>query len=176
MMDWKPCLEEGEALRWEGRPAPRAFTFRNWLHSLVGVLLLLLSAYWQMVGVQLAAVYHLPWLAWIPIPFLVAGLYLGVGHLLLARMEWEKVFYAVTDRRLLAQRGLFRPRIEVFELSELTGFRVKPLGNELATLRACALSSGSNLIFIAIEYPQQVTALLEAALIANGHEVSMRSL
>ncbi len=174
-MDWTDCLEEGELLRWEGRPAPRAFTFRNWIHSIVGVLLLLLSAYWQMVGVQLAAVYHLFWLAWIPIPFLIVGLYLGVGHILLARLEWEKVFYAVTDRRLLAQRGLLRQRIETFALSELTGFRVKPLGSELATLRVCSQSSGASLAFIAVEYPQRVPALLEAALIDNGHEVSMRT-
>jgi len=175
-MDWKSCLEEGEALRWEGRPAPRAFIFRNWKHSLFGVLLLLISAYWQIVGMQLAAVYQLPWLIWIPIPFLLIGLYLGGGHLLLARMEWEQVFYAVTDRRLLARRGLFRQRVESLELSELTGFRVKPLGSELATLRACVGSSGSSLVFVAVEYPQQVTALLEAALIDNGHEVSLRSL
>lgn len=173
-MNWKPCLEEGEALRWEGRPVPRAFTFRNWKHSVCGVLLLLFSAYWQIVGVQLAAVYRIPWLVWIPVPFLAVGLYLGVGHVLLARMEWEKVFYAVTDRRLLAHRGLFRPRVETFELSELTSFRVKPLGSELATLRVYSASTGSRLIFVAVEYPQQVTSLLEAALIDNGHEVSMR--
>ncbi len=175
-MDWKPCLEEGELLRWQGRPAPRAFVFRNWVHSLVGLLLLLISAYWQMVGVQLAAVYHLPWLAWIPIPFVLIGLYLGVGHVLLARVEWEHVYYAVTDRRLLAQRGLLRQRIDTFALAELTGFQVKPLGAELATLRVSALGTGSSLVFIAIEYPQQVTAMLEAALIDNGHEVSMRAL
>ncbi|OHB24919.1 MAG: hypothetical protein A2X84_04035 [Desulfuromonadaceae bacterium GWC2_58_13] len=175
-MDWKPCLEEGETLRWEGRPAPRAFTFRNWKHSMCGLLLLLFSAYWQIVGVQLAAVYRIPWLIWIPVPFLIVGLYLGIGHLLLARMEWEKVFYAVTDRRLLAHRGLFRQRVETFDLSELTSFRVKPLGREVATLRVFSSGSGASLAFVAIEYPQQVTTLLEGALIANGHEVSVRPL
>jgi hypothetical protein len=176
MMDWKPCLEEGETLRWEGRPAPRAFTFRNWKHSVCGLLLLLLSAYWQVVGVQLAAVYRIPWLAWIPLPFLVIGLYLGFGHLLLARMEWEKVFYAVTDRRLLARRGLFRPRVETFFLSDLTSFIVRPLGSELATLRVLSAGSGSGLAFIAVEHPGRVVALLEEVLINNGYEVSTRPL
>ncbi len=175
-MDWKSYLNEGEELRWEGRPAPRTFIFRNWIHSVFGILLLLISAYWLTVGVQLAAVYHWPWLAWIPIPFLLVGFYLGVGHLLLARREWEYVFYAVTDRRLLAQKGLFRRRIETFELAGLTGFRVNPHGEKLATLRVFAGDTASSLAFVAVEYPQQVTGLLEAALIDNGHEVSVRGL
>ena len=45
---------------------------------------------------QMAAVYDLPWLAWLPVPFMLIGLYLSLGHHLLARLEWKNVFYAVS--------------------------------------------------------------------------------
>jgi hypothetical protein len=175
-MDWNTCLEEGETLRWEGRPAPRAFVFRNWVHSLFGGLLLAVAVYWQVLAARLAEAQQWPWLALAPIPFLLVGLYLAVGHLLLARLEWEKVFYAVSDRRLLARKGLFRPRLETFALADLARFRVKPIGPELATLRVFPRDSGSGLVFTAVEQPRPVIALLESALADNGQELAVTPL
>jgi len=175
-MNWNPCLEEGETLRWEGRPAPRAFTFRNWVHSLFGGLVLAVAIYWQVLAVRLAESQQWPWLMLVPIPFLLAGLYLAVGHLLLARLEWEKVFYAVSDRRLLARKGLFRPRLETFALADLDRFRVKPIGPELATLRVFPGDAGDGLTFIAVEQPRAVIELLEAALADNGRELAVTPL
>ena len=91
---------------------------------------------------------------------------------MVARLEWEKVFYAVTDRRLLVQKGIRRRRIDEFPLSELTNFRVMPLGHELAGIRVNNRDSGARLTFIAIEQPQQVIHLLEEALVKNGYEVN----
>ena len=59
-MDWNPHLEPGETVRWEGRPAPRCYTFRNWKHSLVGLLLLILTGFWQVMSFGLARDYGLP--------------------------------------------------------------------------------------------------------------------
>jgi len=101
-MNWNDYLAEGETLAWEGRPAPRAFTFRNGLHSLFGVLLLVGAIFWQVIACGLAKAQPWPWPALIPVPFLLAGLYLTFGHLLLARLEWSRVGYAVSNRRLLA--------------------------------------------------------------------------
>ena len=54
-MDWEKCLQEGEQLQWSGRPAPRCFTFRHWIHSVFGVLLFLPSLVWLDGGHALAA-------------------------------------------------------------------------------------------------------------------------
>jgi len=171
-MNWNDYLAEGETLAWEGRPAPRAFTFRNGLHSLFGVLLLVGAIFWQVIACGLAKAQPWPWPALIPVPFLLAGLYLTFGHLLLARLEWSRVGYAVSNRRLLARRGLFRPRLENIELASLCSFRVKPLGPELAHVRAVASEGGAVLSFIAVEHPAALLALLEEALVRNGHELS----
>ena len=86
-MNWHPWLEDDETVVWEGRPAPRCFTFRNWKHSLVGILLLLLGSWWEMVAVQLQAVYDLAYLPLVPLPVCLLALYLSIGHLLLARLQ-----------------------------------------------------------------------------------------
>jgi hypothetical protein len=167
-MDWSADLQAEETVQWEGKPAPRCFVFRNWRHSVFGILLLLLASFWQMVGYQLQAAYHTSLLVWIPFPFVLAGVYLGMGHHLLARLEWEKVFYAVTDRRILARRGFFRRRLEVLELRDLTFFRVQPLGAELASFRISGGDPEKRIVLSCIEHPGRLTALLESALAANN--------
>ncbi|MDX9710320.1 MAG: PH domain-containing protein [Trichloromonas sp.] len=171
-MNWNDDLAEGETLAWEGRPAPRAFTFRNWVHSLFGVLLLAVALYWQVIACGLAKAQPWPWPALVPVPFWLAGFYLAFGHLLLARLEWSRVGYAVSNRRLLARRGLFRRRLDCMELAGLCSFRVKPLGPELAHVRAVSSEGHAVLSFLAVEHPAALLTLLEEALARNGHELN----
>jgi hypothetical protein len=164
-MDWSVYLEDGETMRWEGRPAPRCFTFRNWRHSLFGFLLLLPSVHLQIVAIEFSKTYDSLLIAWIPLPFLAVGVYLAVGHLVLARLEWEKVFYAVTDRRVLVMKGLFKQRLMNFPLQKVSYFHLKPLGEELGTLR---IRGGEfSMVLSCIEYPRRITDLLEAAIAEN---------
>ncbi len=172
-MNWDGYLQSGETIRWEGRPAPRCFTFRNWRHSLFGILLLLLAVYWQIIGYQLSLSYDSPLISWIPFPFLLAGLYLAVGHLVLARLEWDRVFYAATDRRLLAVGGLFRSRFQSIPLAEVNYFRIKPLGKELGTVRVHCAETPAALTFSCLEHPRRLTDLIEEAMSANGFEVPL---
>jgi len=160
-MNWQPLLEPGEQLCWQGRPAPRCYTFRNWRHSIFGLVLTLISAYWQSVGLTMAREYSAWYLALIPTPLLLLGLYLAFGHLLLARLAWEKVFYAVTDRRILMQKGILRVQVHDMSLSELTYVEVKPLGESLGRLRVEGAGTGTTLILSCLEHPRIVTALLE---------------
>ena len=171
-MNWNDDLAEGETLTWEGRPAPRAFTFRNGLHSLFGILLLVGAIFWQVSACELAKAHPWPWPVLIPVPFWLGGLYLTFGHLLLARLEWSRVGYALSNRRLLARRGLFRPRLESMELAGLCSFRVNPLGPELAHIRAVSSEGGAVLSLLAVEHPAALLALLEEALVRNGHELN----
>ena len=156
-------LGVGEEIRWEGRPAPRCYTFRNWRHSFFGLVLLPVCSYWQYSGLGFAEEYEIFWLAWLPLPFLLMALYLTIGHFLQARLEWNHVYYAITDCRLLVQRGLLTRRIESLELQDITYFRLTPQGEQLGTLQ---IRKGEDkpLTLHCVEHPRQATDLLEEAM------------
>jgi hypothetical protein len=156
-------LAVGEKIRWEGRPAPRCYTFRHWRHSVFGLIFVVICSYWQVLGIEMSKDYDLIWLAWLPTPFLFLGLFLAIGHLFQARLEWDHVYYAITDRRLLVKRGLFKRRIESLELSEITYFRLLRQGEQLGTLR---VHKGKEklLTLHCLEHPRQATDLLEEAM------------
>ena len=58
------------------------------------------------MGVNLGQARDAVWVMVLPVPFMLVGFYLAFGHLLKARLEWEKLFFAATDRRLLRQKAL----------------------------------------------------------------------
>jgi hypothetical protein len=163
-MRWKNILELDEPLCWEGRPAPRCYVFRNWIHSFFGLVLLLVTAFWQESGIEMAAEYQSIWLAWLPLPFLLLALYLTFGHIILSRFEWNRVYYAVTDRRLLIQRGLFQLRVISVALEDVTYFRLQPHGKALGSFKIYSQGEARSLSFLCVEYPQKVVDLLEAAM------------
>jgi hypothetical protein len=153
-------LEAGEEVCWEGRPAPRCYTFRHWKHSIFGTVFLAICIYWQVLGFSLADEYDLPWLILLPLPFLLLGLYFSVGHLIQARLEWNRVYYAITDRRLLTQRGLMRLHTDELKLEEVTYFSLHQQGEELGTLRVHQ-GSEKHLVLHCLEHPRKATDLLE---------------
>ncbi|NIQ08768.1 MAG: hypothetical protein GWO23_03415, partial [Gammaproteobacteria bacterium] len=73
----------------------------------------------------MAAEYEIAWLSWLPIPFVLAGVYFSVGHLLQARLEWNNVSYAITNKRLLASRGVSKTHVESIPLSDVTYFKLR---------------------------------------------------
>jgi hypothetical protein len=153
-------LDVGEELRWEGRPAPRCYTFRNWRHSFFGLVLMPVCSYWQVSGVDFAKEYETLWLAWLPLPFLLLAIYLTIGHLFQARLEWNHVYYALTDRRLMVQDGLLTRHIESLELKDITYFIVLPYGEQLGTLQLYK-GQEKRLTLHCIEHPRLLTDLLE---------------
>lgn len=167
-MDWSVQLEPGEVVCWEARPAPRCYVFRHWRQSVLGLLLLLLSTWWQAVAYQLGQFFGWLWLAWVPLPFVLLGFYFAIGHLLLSRLEWEHVFYALTNRRLLVQRGLFRRRVASLLLDEIDYFQLHSLGEHLGTLRVSGGRPGRTLHLCCIEHPRQITDRLDAMLAIHG--------
>ena len=159
-------LEDGETVRWEARPAPRCYTFRHWRHSVFGLIFLAICSYWQVLGIAMADSYAVWWLAWLPLPFVITGLYFFVGHLVQARLEWNHVYYAITDQRVIVQRGLARPQSRFIELSELTYFRLHRQGEQLGTLRVHQ-GREQQLVLHCLEHPHRATELLEKAIARN---------
>ncbi len=162
-----PQLQAGEALRWEGRPAPRCYTFRAWRHALFGSLLALFCGLWMWMGYGQMRETGWLWPIVLPLPFLVYALWLAGGQLLAARLEWNNVAYAITDRALLVRKGLVRPREAVLPLERLTWFRLQPHGEELGTLQVRGGEGDPLLVLHCIEYPRRPAELLEAAIKTN---------
>lgn len=163
-------LAADETLLWQGRPAPRAYTFRNWRHALFGLALMLPCLLWQLVGIELAAAGSPAWVAWLPLPFNLASLYLAFGQLLIARLEWEQVLYAVSDRTIYQRRGFFRPRLRCLPLAAVMNVRKKGLGPNLATIRIVG-KEGEALLFAAIEHPELLLRLFPDAV---GEDTSQK--
>jgi hypothetical protein len=154
-------------LRWEGRPAPRCYTFRRWRHAAFGGLLTAFCLLWLWMGLGQVAATGWLWPALLPLPFLAYALWLAAGQLLMARLEWPKVAYAITDRRLLVRGGLLRPIAAALPLERLSWFRLQPLGEELGSLRVHGEAGDPVLFLHCIEYPRRPAQLLEAAITAK---------
>lgn len=167
-------LEAGEEVCWEGRPAPRCYTFRHWKHSIFGAVFLAICTYWQVLGFSIADEYELPWLIWLPLPFILLGLYFSVGHLLQSRLEWNQTYYVITDRRLLTQRGLWNLRTEEMKLEDVTYFNLRWQGDELGTLRIYQ-GQEKQLILHCLEHPRKATDLLEKWLKPDASQAAVLS-
>lgn len=159
-LDWQWPLEEGETLLWQGRPAPRCYTFRNWKLAAAATLLFFGSSFWLMLGYELIVTDGYPWwLLLIPAPLLLLSLWFGPVNLLLARIGWEKVFYALTDQRLLVRGGLFSARIEAFPLSEIIEWKQKKFSAHLVSLRLQIIDHPP-VVLHCLEQPQNLLGFL----------------
>lgn len=166
-MNWQPFLEAGESVEWEARPAPRCFTFRHWKQALFGLFFLVVCLVWLVWGAQVAEDYDRAWLGLLPIPFVAIGCYLAGSPLLLARLEWEQVFYALTDRRLITLRGIRRPRAVAIDRQEILYFRLHKQGDELATLQVRGRAEDPVLFLHCVEHPFTIADRLEKIIERN---------
>jgi hypothetical protein len=167
-MNWNDHLQVDETLIWEGKPAPRCYTLRNWPQSLFGLVLLLSGLVWFYLGINLETGPQSELYSWIPVPFVMAGLYLAIGHLLIARLEWESVYYAVSNRRVFVQRGLLKKTVSSLALKNIIWFSLKPFSATLGSVSILESGTGRKLTIACIEYPRQMTDLLEAAMVQSG--------
>ncbi len=171
-MNWDTLLETDERLLWEGRPAPRCFTFRRWIHSVFGLILMAPALVWLDGGQALAVERGEP--LWGVIPWLGVALasYFLVGHLLLARLDWEGTFYAITDRRLIALGGWPRRSAWTLPLNRLRHLRLRPRGRDLGSLYVSGQDSRERRVLSCLEHPARAIALLEEAVRRNLTEES----
>ncbi len=93
------------------------------------------------------------------LPLIALGL--CVWGPLMARLEWPRVFYLVTDQRLLVLHGLWRRRVAELELHEVRDVHLLSLGEHLAHVQIQGQSCARPLVLSCIEYPEQLVGLLE---------------
>lgn len=159
-MDWQRQLLPDEKVLWQGRPAPRCYTFRNWKLATIGLVLFLVSSFWQMLGLQLADEGYAWHLILIPLPLVVATFIMGPGQILLARLEWERLFYCLTDQRLLQKVGFLKRRIRVIPRSEIISWQQKRHGEQLASVRLQLQAGQGYIILHCLEQPQSFFDIL----------------
>jgi len=167
-MDWKAYLQEDEELCWSGRPAPRCYTFRKWIHSVFGLLLLPLFWVWLEGGNELSASRgEIVWsvLPWIGI--VISGYFL-FGHFLKARMEWERTFYAISSRRVLATGGWPVRSIKELPRGKVCHVKLVPRGGQLGSVYIRSQDRPEPLVFSCIEYPDKPVGFLEAEIRRHG--------
>ncbi len=167
-MNWNDHLYKNETIVWQGKPAPRCYTLRNWPHSLFGLVLLLACLVWFYVGINIGHDTQSTVYGWLPVPFLLASLYLLIGHLLIARLEWDSVYYAVTDQRVLAQQGLVKKTISSLLLEDIVWFRLKSFSENLGSVSIRGQRDSGSVTIACIEQPRQFTDLLEKAMVQSG--------
>lgn len=169
-MNWELLLKQDEELRWEAKPAPRCYTFRHWRFSSAGALIFLLTLLLPVLFVPAELAHNTGALrALLYLPSFLA-FWLFAGPLLVARLEWDRVFYAVTDRRLLVRRGVLRERIIALPLQDVAALQLEPLGEHLAHVRIKSALLSRPLRLCCIEYPQNLLRMIE------GEEIAVRTI
>ncbi len=146
-------LETGEKILWQGRPAPRCYTFQYWKQALVGSTLFLVSSFWLMLALELINEGQPVWLAVLPLPLIMGSFFFGPAQILLARWRWPKIFYQLTDKQLGTSAG------RSVQLSKITDIKLKKQGESLASLRV-AVEDSKPLIIHCIEQPDRLISLL----------------
>ncbi len=166
-MNWTPFLNADERVEWEARPAPRCFTFRHWKHALFGLFFLVICVIWLILGTQVAAEFDKAWLGLLPIPFVAIGCYLAFSPLLLARLEWEQVYYALTEQRLITLRGIRKQQVVAVRRADILYFQMKKQGQELATLKVHARPEDPVIFLHCVEHPLTLVERLEKVVEQN---------
>ena len=115
--DFRGYLLPEERILWQGAPDVRAYALRGWWY------LLPLSLGWGGFAIAweigvITSKAPLLFSLW-GIPFVLLGLYLIFGRLIVARREAQNTMYAITDRRVLLVSGAFRRTFRAIELSQL---------------------------------------------------------
>ncbi len=160
-LGWEWPLDGDEQLRWQGRPAPRCYVWRNWKLALAATMLFLAGSFWWMLAYQLMVTENYPWwLQLMPAPLVLLAIWFGPVKILLARLRWENLFYALTDQRMLVRDGLFSAQFDFFPLDRVTGWQLKKYSDNLISIRLL-LTEHPPVILFCLEQPQNLLGHLQ---------------
>ena len=162
MLKWP--LEKNEDLLWQGRPAPRCYLLRHWRGQIACVFALIVSIFMFVQAIQrdLSPVT-------ITLLLLLVLIFLAVGplRLMLLRRCWEGIFYAVTDRRLLIQRGGKKQPVS-FPWVNLQAVAVHPYTERLADVELTFVDS-RRIVLECLEEPDTCLRVLPSQFkVASG--------
>jgi hypothetical protein len=116
-INW-PVLSAGENVVWRGKPVRSQYMMKDRKLTLTAIPLGVFITFWMSMALRIpkkGGPENI--MAWLfpafGMLFVLQALYFLVGHYLRNWLEWKNVEYAVTNRRTVVRRGLWR----VFEVS-----------------------------------------------------------
>lgn len=108
-INW-PAVYPGENVVWRGKPSRPKYTTKDAKLTIGGIPVAVFITLWMSMALRIPKKAGL--VAWIfptfGMIFVLQALYLLVGHYLRNWLEWKNVEYAVTSRRTIIRRGLWR--------------------------------------------------------------------
>jgi len=124
-------LAPGEVVLWRGKPERQPFVFRTWPLSIFGAALVLAAVSFEVTILTTEAPDSL---ALVGVPFLLAALYMAVGHFLVTAREWRNTEYMVTERQVLIRHGIFQPSLTIYSLHGLPHTIVQMHGSDVGNI------------------------------------------
>jgi hypothetical protein len=117
---------------WEGRPNIWAYSMRGaWYLIPFSLAWGAFATFWEATAITSGApIFFLLW----GIPFVLAGLYLIFGRILVARREAANTFYAISDSRVLIQSGAFRRTFTELDLRDLPASQLEERSDGSGTI------------------------------------------
>lgn len=111
-MNW-PALYAGENAVWRGKPVRSKYTTKDAKLTLTGIPVAIFISFWMSMALKIpkkgGPENIMGWLfPAFGMIFVLQALYLLVGHYLRNWLEWRNIEYAVTNRRAIIRRGLWR--------------------------------------------------------------------
>jgi hypothetical protein len=148
-MNW-PALSAGESVVWRGKPVRSQYAMKDRKLTLTAIPLAVFITFWMSMALRVpkkgGSENIMTWLfPAFGILFVLQALYLLFGHYLRNWLEWKNVEYAVTNRRTVVRRGLWR----IFEVS-------RPHSDSPIEVRASADGAVGDIKFQALGKPAVV--------------------
>lgn len=110
-------LMPGERMLWQGKPAVGAYSLRgSWYMIPFSIMWGGFALFWE--GSVIAGHAPLFFALW-GVPFVLIGLYMIFGRILVARREARSTTYAITDHRVLILGGAFRRSLIELDLMNM---------------------------------------------------------
>jgi hypothetical protein len=127
----RALLEPGETVLWAGQPKP-GFSF-SWLDIpglIFGLVFSSFAIFWITMALQGVSKSKNPGPPFFlfplfGLPFLLIGLYVAFGRLLLANARRKHIFYVLTDRRALIRSGKRTITTRILPLATLQDFTLR---------------------------------------------------
>lgn len=137
---FRPYLEPDERLLWHGVPGPGKLNAYGRVPVLFSVVWMGLSLFWEIAAVMSRQIIMILF----GIPFVLIGLSVIYGAAIRNAKLKGKIFYAVTDRRLLIREG---ENIEIFTADSLPPMQIHMNKNGTGSIlfeESCYTSQGGN--------------------------------
>jgi len=139
-IDLKDHLLDSEKIIWSGRPIQGIlFTGRDWLLIPFSLLWGGFAIFWESSVIALARtpIFIKLW----GVPFVLVGVYLIFGRFLLDAWSRKRIYYAITNKRILISRSGPFGKLTAMNLNQLPEASLSESANGLGTIRFGQASS-----------------------------------